>query len=132
MTACPINLIEFVGKSSAEQGGNQMSSSEYAKRFLPHEDAPLVAREIKLAMDSVDPQFTCQLEHRIIRADGEERYISVRFEIVKDATGRTIKTYGANQDITEQKLAEKERSKLESQLLCLFTPTAPMERPAKK
>ena len=105
------------GTSESEQGGTQMSSAEYAKRFLYPEDAPLVVREIHKAIEATDPNFKHEVEHRIIRADGRERVINVRFGIVKDETGRTVKAYGANQDITDKKRAEREREELKSQLV---------------
>ncbi|HEX3001625.1 MAG TPA: PAS domain S-box protein, partial [Methanoregula sp.] len=55
---------------------------------------------------TTDPQYTSLLEHRIIRRDGEIRTIAVRIGITKDAEGRTIKTHGANQDITDIRKAE--------------------------
>jgi PAS domain S-box-containing protein len=96
------------GTSASEQGGNRMSSGEYARRFVPPEDRALVEKEIALSLAADDPDFMSQMEHRIIRADGQERFISVQYGIIKDETGRTIKTYGANQDITERRRAEDE------------------------
>ena len=101
------------GTTASDQGGNQMSSQEYARRFLPPEDASLVAGEVALALAAEDSDLIRQLEHRIIRADGQERFISVRFAIVKDEKGKTIKTHGVNQDITERKLAERELARNE-------------------
>ncbi len=49
-----------------------------------------------------DPNYSRELEHRIIYTDGEIGYIAVRFFIVKDENGKTIRTYGVNQDITER------------------------------
>jgi signal transduction histidine kinase len=46
-------------------------------------------------------------EHRIIRRDGEVRHIVVRIAITKDEQGRTVKTHGANQDITDRKRMEE-------------------------
>ncbi len=89
------------------EGGYEMSSARYAGRFVHPEDAPQVADEIRKAIESPDPDFSRQLEHRIIYADGEVGYIAVRFNIIKDEQGRTIKTYGVNQDITEIKRAEE-------------------------
>lgn len=96
-------------RTTAEQvGGYTMSAQDYARRFLHPEDAPLVALETRKAIEAKDPNFSRQLEHRIIFADGEPGYITVRFFIVKDKQGNTIKTFGVNQDITERKKAEKE------------------------
>jgi PAS domain S-box-containing protein len=94
-------------RTSVEQvGGYRMSPARYAELFLHPDDAPLVAEEMRKAFETKDPDFSRQLEHRIIYADGQIGYISVRYFIVKDSQGRTVKTYGANQDITERKLAE--------------------------
>ncbi|NQU04678.1 MAG: PAS domain S-box protein, partial [Calditrichaeota bacterium] len=96
-------------RTTAEQvSGYTMSSAEYAKRFCHPEDAPLVGEEVRKAIETDDPDFNRQLEHRIIYADGEAGYITVHHFIVKDEKGRTIKTFGVNQDITERKQAEDE------------------------
>ncbi len=104
-------------RTSAEQvGGYQMSSARYAQLFVHPDDIPVVGLETQKAIESTDPNYSRQIEHRIIYADGETGYISVRFFIVKDSQGRTVKTYGANQDITERKRAEEENERLQSQL----------------
>jgi PAS domain S-box-containing protein len=94
------------GTSAAREGGNQMPADEYAKKFVHPDDQYLVAEEVKNAILATDPGYVSHVEHRIIRRDGEVRTIIVRFGIVKDENGRTIKTQGANQDITERKRDE--------------------------
>ena len=91
-----------------KEGGYTMSPDKYAKRFLHPDDQFYVAEGIKTALETADTNYSRQLEHRIIYADGGIGYIIVKFFIVKDSSGKTIKTYGANQDITHQKLIEKE------------------------
>lgn len=91
-------------------GGYKMTIADYARRFVHPADSNMVADETRKAIETDDPNFSRQLEHRMIYADGSEGQIAVRFFIVKDKSGKTIKTYGVNQDITERK-------KLESQLL---------------
>ena len=99
-------------RTTAErEGGYQMSSAQYAQRFVHPEDAPLVGQEILKAIQSADPNFSGELDHRIFFADGEPGHITVRYRIQKDAEGRTIKTLGANQDITDRKQAEAERER---------------------
>ena len=95
------------GTSASEQGGNLMSAGEYANRFLPLDEVPVVANEIKAALEATDPEFTRQLEHRILRSDGQTKYLIVRYGIVKDQKGRTTRLYGANQDVTALKAAEE-------------------------
>ena len=108
-------------RTSAEQvGGYRMSSARYARLFIHPDDRPVVGLETRKAIESTDPNFSRQIEHRIIYANGEIGYISVRFFIVKDSQGRTIKAYGANQDITERKRAEEALRESESNLQSVF------------
>ncbi|MBN1911608.1 MAG: PAS domain S-box protein [Pirellulales bacterium] len=88
-------------------GGYKMTPEDYANRFIHPDDRCLVPQEMKNAIEATDPGFSRTLEHRILFADGEVGHIAVRFFIVKDEHGRTIKTYGANQDITDRKRAEE-------------------------
>jgi PleD family two-component response regulator len=53
------------------------------------------------------------VEHRIIRRDGEVRTITVRANYVKDDTGKLVRSYGVNQDITERVWAEEALRKQE-------------------
>jgi len=93
--------------TAEEVGGYTMSSADYARQFVHPDDIDVVADETRKAIETSDPFFSRQLEHRMLYADGEIGYITVRFLIVKDDTGRTIKTYGVNQDITERKRVEE-------------------------
>ena len=47
-----------------------------------------------------------EIEHRIIRADGEERIVNRRGELYRDADGNAIQMVGSIQDITERKRTE--------------------------
>jgi PAS domain S-box-containing protein len=102
--------------TAEEVGGYSISSEEYAQRFLHPDDIPLVGEEVRKAIETTDPNFSRQMEHRILYADGTVGWITVRFNIIKDENGQTVRTYGANQDITERKQAEIEREKLQAQL----------------
>ncbi len=101
-------FYSLYGTSTENEGGPLMSVGDYARKFLPQEESPLVAAEIGKALAANDPHYTSQVEHLIIRADGEERFISVRFMVVCDRTGRVVKMRGVNQDITERRKAELE------------------------
>ncbi len=58
------------------------------------------------ALETNDPNYFGQLEHTIIKVDGEKRFITVRYWIIKDHIGNTIKVCGVNQDITERNNVE--------------------------
>ncbi len=88
-------------------GGYTLSPKQYAECFVHPEDRYMVAEENRKALEATDPSFHRQLEHRILYADGTVGYITVNYFIVKDERGRTIRTYGVNQDITERKRAEQ-------------------------
>lgn len=104
-------------KTTAQQtGGYLMSIKDYVKRFVHPDDIKMVMEATQRAMETDDASFTQYLEHRILHSDGSIGYIGVRFYISKDNEGKTIRIYGANQDITERKLAELEREKLDAQL----------------
>jgi signal transduction histidine kinase len=48
------------------------------------------------------------VEYRIVRPDGDIRFVHVRDEIVYDESGKPIRLFGAVQDITERKQAEEQ------------------------
>ena len=88
--------------TAEEAGGYQMSSRQYAQKFVPPDDWDVVLEEKRKTRDTTDPNYTNTLEHRMIYSDGEIGYISVSIFVVKDFSGKTIKTYGVSQDITER------------------------------
>jgi signal transduction histidine kinase/PAS domain-containing protein len=90
-----------------EVGSYELSSAEYTRRFVHPEDAPLVGKEIERGLASTDRHFTAKVEHRIIFPDGDLGYISVAINLERDENGKIIRWYGANQDITERKLAQE-------------------------
>ncbi len=95
-------------KTTAEkEGGYTMKSADYARKFVHPDDIAIVAKETRKAIDTKDPHFSSQIEHRMLYKDGTAGDIAVRIYTVKDAEGRTLKTYGVNQDITEYKKAEQ-------------------------
>ncbi len=93
--------------TAKQEGGYTMSSADYVTRFVYPEDSFIVGSEIRRAIESGDPNYSQQIDHRIIYADGEVGYITVRYYIVKDGKGKTIIIYGVNQDITERKRIEE-------------------------
>ncbi len=95
----------FYGTSAEREGGYRMSTDEYAERFVHPDDRPLFHEHGRKVLSDSDPEFLTDLEHRIVRRDGAVRYIVVRGRGFRDSTGRILRLYGANQDISERKEA---------------------------
>ena len=92
-----------------EVGSYAMSREEYFRRFIHPDDVSSVEAELNQIIQSIEAHGSHQLEHRILYPDGSTGYVTVRIFFVKDEAGKMVKAYGVNQDITEQKLAERER-----------------------
>lgn len=74
----------------------------------------------KMVLDAVGVSFrrgaSYNVEHRIMRKNGEERWVAEAGEVVLDAEGRPQRMRGILQDITERKWAEDLLSRLNKQL----------------
>ncbi len=101
-------FYKMLRSSINEIGSYTMSSKDYANRFFHSDDHGLFGQVIKNSVNTANPDYHRELEHRIIFADGAFGTLAVRFNIVKDRNGNTIKTYGVNQDITKHKSIENE------------------------
>jgi PAS domain S-box-containing protein len=95
------------GTTAEREGGTRMSSETYAREFVHPDDRHMVGEEVQRALTATDPQYFAEIEHRIIRRDGAVRHIVVRIRLEKDADGKTVRTHGANQDITDTRKAEE-------------------------
>jgi len=106
--------------TSVQREGMTMAPQQYFKEFIHPDDISLMnpgSPRIQ-ALPGLDQAN--RIEHRIIRRDGQVRYVAVLSRLIRDTTGKVIEWYGANQDITESKLAEealKESEEKYSQLV---------------
>jgi PAS domain S-box-containing protein len=60
------------------------------------------------AIDHARIHGSAQLEHRVVRPDGEVCFVRTRTEAIGDGAGTPVRLVGTCQDITEQKVAERE------------------------
>lgn len=109
-------FYNLYGTSTEQEGGTLMSAGTYIRKFVHPDDIDRVEAVIEQSLTSREGAAAGGMEHRIIRTEGEERYIAVRWDIICDQDGRVVRLRGVNQDITEQKCAEEERKNLEVQL----------------
>jgi PAS domain S-box-containing protein len=98
----------FYGTTAELEGGYLMASEEYGKRFVHPDDRAMVRQSVEMIRLGKDKEFLVDLEHRIIRRDGEVRHILARTRGFRDTKGRIIRCYGANQDITDRKRLENQ------------------------
>lgn len=92
--------------------------------FRPDYNAFLafVPREERVKIDKAIQDFKAQLkgelniEHRVLKSDGEAKIVNLRAKLFNDEQGNPIKIIGSIQDITEKKLAEEEIRSLNAEL----------------
>ncbi|MGH9282644.1 MAG: GAF domain-containing protein, partial [Acidimicrobiales bacterium] len=87
------------------------SSGSYDEwvRLVHPEDRDRVVGEVERA---VNESGTYELQHRVIRADGQVRWLERRGQVYFDEDGEVAGTRGLVIDITERKQAEEERARL--------------------
>src|ERR1700752_2348086 len=68
------------------------------------EDRELAARAVD---EIIRSGSHLKYEHRIVRPDGEVRFLQVLGTVKRDASGRAYELFGTCQDITDRKLAEQ-------------------------
>jgi PAS domain S-box-containing protein len=76
--------------------------------------------DLKMAVETfgkaINERLPYEMDYRIIRKDGEERYIHSIGKIKTSDNNDLLSVYGTEQDITERKRDEKEKEKLKAQL----------------
>jgi PAS domain S-box-containing protein len=84
-------------------------------KTLAHpEDLPAIQEAFRRAVDLGEPYDS---EHRIIRQDnGEVRHVQAYGAVERDATGAPRRMYGAGQDVTERRRAERRLAASEKDL----------------
>ena len=90
-----------------------MNVSELIANSTHPEDTARTRDALQLAIQGVQPY---NIEHRIVRPDGEVRWMHAQAELVRDADGQPLTLLGTVQDITARKWAEAAHGHLESQL----------------
>lgn len=100
-------FYSMFGTTAVEEGGYYMSIEEYLTKYVHPEDAQSIGKQIQQRMqEALEGESVFGYEHRIIRADGEIRYMAVRVRVVGEER-HNVYVYGFIQDITERKIAEQ-------------------------
>jgi PAS domain S-box-containing protein len=91
---------EIMGVESAED-----VTPEQRYRSIHPDDREWVGREIARSINEGSEFST---EYRVVRPDGEIRWVSSRGVVQKDEDGRAIRTTGTVRDVTERRRAQEE------------------------
>ncbi len=108
--------ITFFNDSVARMLGyskHELTGMNY-RTFTDMETAEKVYEAFNGVYTSGHP--THEVDWEVIGKDGTKRYVEASVSLIKDSEGRRIGFRGVVRDITEQKVAEKEKKKLEAQL----------------
>ncbi|HVP96906.1 PAS domain S-box protein [Methanoregula sp.] len=104
------------GTTAEREGGYRMPADVYFREFIHPNDRDRIIKETGQKRLTSDPHLVSQVEHRIIRRDGEIRRMVVCTESIRDSKGHVIKIHGVNQDVTDriqtQKSLEMAKKKL--------------------
>ncbi|AKH20142.1 PAS domain S-box protein [Sedimenticola thiotaurini] len=102
-------FYRIFGTTAEKEGGYQMAARRYLQKLCHPEDADGIRQEIVKAINSpeIDQVFT--IEYRIRRQDNDQvRDVVVNYQRNFDTQGRAVRVWGAIQDITDRKQAERE------------------------
>jgi len=114
-------FYNLYGTTAQMESGYVMSQEKYYRDFIHPNDLDYV-----LEMASKAPDFygnPMHFQHRIIRRDGEVRYIAVFPSHITNEEGKVVKIFGVNQDITDLKRANEDLKKVTEQLSLLTSIT---------
>ena len=86
-----------------------VTTAEIHARIHP-DDRAMAERARERALH--DPDYKYDIEFRLVRPDGEVRWLHAVAEVRRDAGGRTVKMLGLVQDVTERRRAEDDVRRL--------------------
>ncbi len=100
-------FYSMLGTTAENEGGYHMPIEYYIKEYVHPEDAQFIAEGMKKSLAVREPTFGTEFEHRIIRRDGEIRFIAIHIRVVPSTETKRAHIYGTVQDITVRKIAEE-------------------------
>lgn len=89
--------------------GNAPETYEEFMAQVHPADRGLLGRAVE---DALSGKGEYNIKHRLLFADGTERFVHARGEVFSDPDGKPLRLVGIVQDITERKLLEQERTRL--------------------
>jgi PAS domain S-box-containing protein len=90
-----------------KEGSYVMPLNDYLKNYVHPKDVQIIKDGLKRILNS-KTGFQTELEYRIIRKDGQTRYMAVHISVPQKTKENKINIYGTIQDITDIKITETE------------------------
>ena len=87
------------------------------KQYIHPQDSAMLQQRIEQALRSGNKYH---VEHRIVRADGEQRWVAETGRVEYDKAGKPVGMIGVVQDITDRKQQQQAREKSEEKYQLLF------------
>jgi len=105
MNANPLRWSDEVYRIFGYEPGEMEITSDFFFERVHPDDRQRIRDTVSQALAEKRPY---QIEHRIVRPDGSERFVLEHAEITFDSQGRPHQMSGAMQDVTERKQTEIE------------------------
>jgi PAS domain S-box-containing protein len=99
-------FYSMLGTSLDIEGSYSIPIAHYIKEYVHPEDAQFITEGMKKSLEIQEPTFGTEFEHRIIRRDGEIRYMAIHIRVIPPTESKNARIFGAVQDVTEHKIAE--------------------------
>ncbi|MCV6613664.1 MAG: EAL domain-containing protein, partial [Cellvibrionaceae bacterium] len=80
--------------------GGKAFSPAAAEQYMPPDDVEMLKAKIASALKN---ESTFEVEHRICRPDGKERFVQQVGEVYYNAKGRPVRVLGTIQDVTQER-----------------------------
>jgi PAS domain S-box-containing protein len=93
-------MFELLGLSQREDG---LARGDLFMAMVHAQDRAAVQEAVRQALEG---DATFEMEMRLVRADGQLRWVLGRAQVVRDEHGRALRMVGVNLDITDSKHAE--------------------------
>jgi PAS domain S-box-containing protein len=97
----------ILGTTAETEGGYSMPVEYYIKEYVHPEDAQFIAKKMKKSLETREPPFGTEFEHRIVRRDGMTRYVAIQIRVIPTTESEGAYIYGTVQDITDRKITEE-------------------------
>lgn len=84
-------------------------------QLIHEDDRGMVSERVEQAFAKQEPAYF--IEHRLVRPDGEIRFLMAHGYLFRDATGKPYRLCGIVQDVTEQQRKEEARAAMQQQII---------------